>query len=483
MNVNPTTQLALDPQLTLRNDVDRAVLFTRPQPLSKDKPPIFYFLHPREAILLALFDGDRTLTEVEALWTELTGRAPEDAAAEMHRALRRYTEGALAQYHILMEVDERNRPAVRRYDPLDFIIPDARVNLTDTRLRRPSTVCYLPTLCCPQRCVYCYAQVRSHLEKDLLPLGRLREIFSELAGIGVEVIQMSGGDPFARKDIFEILEAILEAGMVPDVPTKLGLSRTDAVRLREMGISLVQVSLDSVRPEIIDRMVGLPGYHTRVFRLLEDLRAAGLAVRVNSVLTPWNAPYVGELIDFLGRMGNVVRLGLTTYGRSRFCHSDELFLSPEEVTRIDEERGRGIARYPEMAIFLQSGPTPARDLDEKARRFKERSLCTANRHGFVLLPDGRVTACEQLYDHPAFLLGDLRVQSVMEMWSSPEALALLHPDQNQVPDGPCRTCAAFEQCNLGPGRCWRDVIKAYGADKPYYPDPLCPLAPEGLRLN
>jgi hypothetical protein len=31
MNVTPESRLALDPQLCLRNDVDRAVLLTRPR--------------------------------------------------------------------------------------------------------------------------------------------------------------------------------------------------------------------------------------------------------------------------------------------------------------------------------------------------------------------------------------------------------------------------------------------------------------------
>jgi radical SAM protein with 4Fe4S-binding SPASM domain len=139
--------------------------------------------------------------------------------------------------------------------------------------------------------------------------------------------------------------------------------------------------------------------------------------------------------------------------------------------------------YPQMRITfggVEPGPgTP--ELREK--RWRERPLCTANRQGFAILPDGRTTACEELYDHPWFLLGDLRRQSVMEMWSSPEALALMHPEPSEVPAGPCRACGLFAECNEAPGRCWRDVLKAYGWNRPYYPDPRCPLAPAGNRLS
>jgi radical SAM protein with 4Fe4S-binding SPASM domain len=247
----------------------------------------------------------------------------------------------------------------------------------------------------------------------------------------------------------------------------------------------VQVSLDSADPEIVDRMVGLQGYHARVFRVLENLRLAGLRVRVNAVLTPLNISTVGDLIVFLGELGNVARLSLATYGRSMFCHSDELFINSAELARVNDAVQLHAPRYPHMKVGVSGGVPDQAPLsfEEKAKLFSERGLCTANRHGFLILPDGRVTVCEQLYDHPSFLIGDLRRQSVMEIWNSPEALALLHPDQSAVPDGPCKECSVFAQCNFSPGRCWRDVLKTYGQDKPHYPDPRCPWAPPGIRLS
>lgn len=484
MSFRAEARMALDPQYCLRNDVDRAVLVTRPQPLSIDKPSVTRLVHPREAVLLALLDGERTLGQAAELWSEVTRRPPEAALAEVERVVRRYTEGEAQRYGFLVEVDEGNRGAIRRYDPLDFVIPAKDVDLRDSRLRKPYLVYLLPTLFCPQKCIYCYAKTCPRPEAAPIGLARLKEIFAELRQIGVEVVQMSGGDPFARRGIFEIIRAIFDAGMVPDLPTKLGIGRRQAVELKQMGVRLVQVSLDSADPAVLDRMVGVEGYHLRVFKVLEDLRSAGLSVRVNTVLTPFNAPTIGGLLDLLGEMGNVVRVTLTPYGRSLFCHRDELFLSPSDLARIAEDAERRVERFPHMHI-IQSGweASALASPEEKAKRWRERAACTANRHGFIILPDGRVTVCEELYDHPSFIIGDLKRQSVMEMWSSPEALSLLRPDQASVPEGPCKSCAVYDECNLGRGRCWRDVLKAYGWERPYYPDPRCPEAPPGNRVN
>jgi radical SAM protein with 4Fe4S-binding SPASM domain len=483
MRLTPETRLALDPQLCLRNDVDRAVLITRPKPLA-EKNYIYRLVPPAEAIILALMNGDRTLREVGELWAELTGKPGEAGADDVDKIVTYYTTGDRLTNGLLVEVDEANRAGIRQYDPMDFVIPASRVDVKDPRMRKPYMIYFLPTLYCPQKCVYCYAHTCPRPEKDSISLERLREVFAELGGLGVEVIQMSGGEVFARKDIFKIIEAVFAAGMTVDIPTKLGVNYEQALRLKELGVPIVQVSLDSTDPAILERMVGVRNYRARVFKVLDDLRRAGMPVRVNSVLTPLNLSTVGSLIDYLGGLGNVTRLSITPYGRSLFCHSDELFVSPEQLAEAHAEIARKRPLYPHLRINVTGGGVPApTDPEEQMRQWKGRAFCTANRHGFVILPDGKVSVCEELYDHPEFVIGDLKRQSVMEVWTSSEALALLHPDQAAVPEGPCKSCASFDECNSFKGRCWRDVLKTYGWDKHYYPDPRCPSAPPGNRLS
>jgi len=478
------TRLAIDPQLRLKHDVDRAVLITRPQPLAS-RDYICRRVHPAEAVVLALLDGHRTLEEVGRLWAELKGKSPEDGISAVGKVVDVYTSGERDREKLLIEVGDGDTGRLLEYDPLEFVVPADRINLKDRRLRIPYKVYFLPTLFCPQKCIYCYARTRQQPEENLIGVERLREIFAELAGLGVEAIMFSGGDPFARKEIFEILEAVYEVGMVADIPTKLGLSYERACRLKALGVETVQLSLDSTDPAILDRMVGLPGYHRRAFRVLANLQRAELKVRVNTVLTPFNVGTAGGLIDYLGELGNVVRLSFSPYGRSLFCHQDELFVSEQDLDRVNRQIAERFARYPHMPISLGgAGPAPEiEDEEERRLNWERRAFCTANRDGFVILPEGQVTVCEELYDHPEFLIGDLKTQSVMEMWNSPAARALLYPDQAAVPDGPCRTCDDFETCNAVRGRCWRDVLKSYGWDKPHYPDPRCPVAPPGARLG
>jgi len=136
------------------------------------------------------------------------------------------------------------------------------------------------------------------------------------------------------------------------------------------------------------------------------------------------------MLDYLGNIGNVFRVNLSPYGRSLFRHRDDLFPSDEDIKRTEEIVAEKQDQYPHVRFNLGSKGSPiAATAEERLVSWNQRAYCTANRDGFVILPDGQVTICEELYDYPAYLIGDLRRQSVMEVWRSPQAMALANPDQ------------------------------------------------------
>jgi radical SAM protein with 4Fe4S-binding SPASM domain len=477
-------QISLDPELILKNDIDRVVLLTRSQPLSS-RNSVCYLLHPIEAVVFALFGAGSTVDEVGAVWAEITQSTSERALSDVKKIINHYTSGSQAKDKLFVEVSNENRNSIRVYDPADFAIPHEKVNITDRRLRKPYSVYFLPTLFCPQKCIYCYADRAWMPEDDLLSIHCIRRIFSDLKEIGVESIQFSGGEVFARKDIFEIFEAAAENGLAMDIPTKSKLSSEDTYRLADIGIKKIQFSLDAVDSVTLETMVGLKNYLDTAMFTLVNLKNAGISVRVNCVLTSINVEKAHELIAFLGCMEHVYELRFTPYGRSIFRHSDSLFVEKEQLTMLNEKVLSLSPLYPHMNVRLGSlgYEYPKMDLKEKWNAFENRAYCTAGRDGFVILPDGRVTVCEELYYHPSFIIGDLKRQSVMEMWNSSEALALIYPDQRAIPDGTCKICEHFVECNTKRGRCWRDVLKSYGWDNSHFPDPKCPMAPPAPRLS
>ena len=112
-----------------------------------------------------------------------------------------------------------------------------------------------------------------------------------------------------------------------------------------------------------------------------------------------------------------------------------------------------------------------------SRCFKGSECSALTTHMFIL-PDGKVTVCEQLYWHPQFIIGNVTTQSLKEVWHSPQALHLCSLSRQDInKESPCRECRLFEDCFSYQNRCWSDIINAYGKDCWDFPDPRCCFAP------
>lgn len=133
----------------------------------------------------------------------------------------------------------------------------------------------------------------------------------------------------------------------------------------------------------------------------------------------------------------------------------------------------------EFEILVSDGDVPDDYLPEvRKQRFNHRAFCSGNTKSMVILPDGRVTICEELYDHPKFIIGDLTKQSILEVWNSDEAINLFKLQKKALnPQSACKQCDELEYCRQGLGVCWKTVLMAYGDENWDFPDPRCPKAP------
>jgi len=202
---------------------------------------------------------------------------------------------------------------------------------------------------------------------------------------------------------------------------------------------------------------------------LDILRKNGIQFMVKSVITKYNdtVDNFKNLVDFLLQYDNLYSLSIAL---------GESSLYKPFIYHSNKENIASIANYVKelnnSKISMQSYMIPIDDLpfENKMKIHKDRSTCGGNVVYFYVLPDGTVTLCEQMYWHPFFILGNLKEQSIMEVWSGEKALSLWNIKQSEIQkDSPCSRCATFESCRRGQGSCWRMAIQAYGADNFDFP--------------
>jgi cyclic pyranopterin phosphate synthase len=154
------------------------------------------------------------------------------------------------------------------------VATDLRVSLTD----RCNLRC---TYCMPEEGLAWLAKPELLTDDEIVRLVRIA-----VTRLGVRDVRFTGGEPLVRPGAVGIVErcAALEPRPRMSLTTNgIGLRRT-AAALRAAGLDRVNVSLDTLRPDVFRRLTRRDR-HSDVLAGLEAARAAGLdPVKVNAVL-------------------------------------------------------------------------------------------------------------------------------------------------------------------------------------------------------
>jgi cyclic pyranopterin phosphate synthase len=165
----------------------------------------------------------------------------------------------------------------RLVDRLGRPIRDLRVSVTDR---------------CNFRCVYCMPKEVFGRDYPFLPRAELLT-FEEIArlgrtfaGLGVEKIRITGGEPLVRRDVERLVEMLAAIdGLDLTLTTNGALLARKAQALRDAGLTRVTVSLDSLDDDVFRAMNDVDFPVARVLEGVEAAQAAGLdPVKVNVVV-------------------------------------------------------------------------------------------------------------------------------------------------------------------------------------------------------
>jgi radical SAM protein with 4Fe4S-binding SPASM domain len=451
----------------LKHDVNRVVLYKYNNEVAEATNASL--IHPAEAIVLALFDGKKTVADVEATVAGLFSVSIDTACPIVGAILQRHSEA-------LTDGFQADAPT---YDPSTFVIPADQVNMDTSRFFRPLSLLFRVSDDCMRSCVYC-SSPKPATKLKLLSLDRYNELADECLQMQISAILIGGGDPFMRSDIVELIKIWTSRGIHPFITTKSFVSDLLAQRLADAGLRRMQVSFDSPVEKTADFMTGSRGFFKQAVVSIRNLLSNGIGVRINCIVTSHNVEQMPDLVRLLGDLG-VYSLTLSPVGRSMHISDfDSLFFDESEYKWF--EKCRDVSRqYPGMRIKADRVEDPgALSVEERNVRYPSRSLCTAGRWGLVIMSDGKVVTCDEVPAIEPFVVGDVSYESVAEVWSSPKIRYLQKPPRNQFLGTACFDCPDFDECHTGKGRCFRDAMKVYGSF--YAPTPACPRAPRGLRL-
>ncbi len=157
------------------------------------------------------------------------------------------------------------------------------------------------TYACQASCQHCSAASLHDVEQERgrLDLEELRATAQAAYDLGVYEVNLTGGEPTLLKNLEEIVRSLRPERTFIGINTNAMLLDASRIRrLRDAGVDLLKISLDSPDAAAHDANRGLPGNHAHVLSLLDTIRGIrGIRGHICSVGT-------AELI----RSGDAARL-------------------------------------------------------------------------------------------------------------------------------------------------------------------------------
>jgi cyclic pyranopterin phosphate synthase len=192
---------------------------------------------------------------------------------------------------------------------------------------------------CDLRCVYCMSEHMTFLPKaQVLTLEELDRIASAFVATGTRKLRLTGGEPLVRKGLMTLVRRLarhLESGALDELTlTSNGTRLAEfAAELAASGIRRLNVSLDTLKPELFARLTR-GGDLAKVLAGIEAAQGAGLAVKINTVaLAHDNAAEIPALIQWAhGRDMDLTLIETMPLGEIEADRTDQ-FLSLETVRR------------------------------------------------------------------------------------------------------------------------------------------------------
>jgi cyclic pyranopterin phosphate synthase len=223
------------------------------------------------------------------------------------------------------------------------VIRDLRLSVTDK---------------CNFRCVYCMdPDVRFMKPELVLSEQEIARVARVCAGLGVQKIRLTGGEPTLRPDLTRIIARIAEVGITDLAMTTNGAvaSGADLAGYRDAGLSRVTISIDSLNPARFAAITRSNASPERIVRSIRDAREAGLEpIRVNAVIVRgFNDDEVEDLAAFARE--HAVDLRLIEFMPLDSGHRWDM----ANVVTADEMLARIAAKFPIQPLGRDHPSTPA----------------------------------------------------------------------------------------------------------------------------
>ena len=193
---------------------------------------------------------------------------------------------------------------------------------------------------CNFRCQYCMPEKPfSWVPKEnLLSFEELFEFMKIAIDEGVKKIRITGGEPLLREDLDKFLKMIYDYEPSIDLAmtTNAYLLKGTAQRLKDAGLKRINVSIDTLKPEVAIK-IAQKDVLKNVLEGVAEAQKVGLKVKVNMVpMKGMNADEIIDVLEYCKERNMTIRF--IEYMENQFASKDISGLKSPELLAILREK-------------------------------------------------------------------------------------------------------------------------------------------------
>ncbi len=299
--------------------------------------------------------------------------------------------------------------------------------------RIPYSVIFEVTRHCNLDCRMCYVVGHESADPEELSTDEAKHVLDQLAQAGTLRLSFSGGEPFLRADLLELIAYAKQLAFSVDIMTNgILIGPETAKRLKKLVVWQVSISLLGATPETHDSITGRKGSFTRALNALKLLREEGVRARIKTLIMKQNFHEYKQIIDLAKDLGVPFSMDPTVSSRND-GDTDTLSMN------LTDDQFKELLANPSLGPRTLSLNGDELEANRKVRL--DGYLCKAGISFCDISWNGDVRPCMQ-YPESA---GNLREDSFADIWNeSPLFEKLRNARRTHLPD--CKDCALLPLC-------------------------------------
>ncbi len=302
------------------------------------------------------------------------------------------------------------------------------------------------TMACNLRCRHCLVSAGKGLKNELSN-DEFKQIIDESIKLGVKRFYITGGEPFIKEGIFDLISYITKTKkrelIVLTNATLFDDKKIAALKKLAGPKLLVQVSLEGPNAEIHDALRGA-GSFDKTIDGIRKLISIGITPVVSTAISKLNEKDIAKTSRFLSKLGIQEHNVLWMHAKGRGANNlSDLYVPSDDIARAMKKLKE---EYKEKEVIFDN--VESLKVRVRTKRGRKNDLCNNCYEKICVNSDGHVYPCGSLNGDKNFDAGSVRKKSLEEIWLHSKVMQ--KGRENSVQDkAECRDCYLEYFCGGG----------------------------------